>query len=264
MNQTIVKGHCMKAEYDFRDKRAIVTGGGQGIGLCIAKMFLDAGANVLIAEQRKELKTKAQDFLNAGERLLFTVTDVSKEAQVAAAVDKALARFGRIDYVIHNAAIAANEPIDALTYAQWQTVINTNLSGAFLLAKHCKTQLLKNEGAMVNIASTRALMSEANTEAYSASKGGLVALTHALAISLGPKARVNCISPGWIVTDEYQHGRAKTKLSKADHEQQPAGRVGKPEDIAEMVLYLCSQKAGFITGQNVVIDGGMTKKMIYI
>jgi NAD(P)-dependent dehydrogenase (short-subunit alcohol dehydrogenase family) len=154
-------------------------------------------------------------------------------------------RFGRIDAVIHNAAIADNCSLDQLTYESWRRVIDTNLSAAFLLAKHAAPHLRNSAGGIVFIASTRAVMSEPNTEAYSASKAGLLGLTHALAMSLSP-VRVNAVSPGWI-----------------DHSQHPVGRVGRPEDIADMVLYLCSDKASFITGQNVIIDGGMTKKMIY-
>ncbi|MDH4203085.1 MAG: SDR family oxidoreductase [Phycisphaerae bacterium] len=248
---------------DFTNKTAIVTGGGRGIGLCIAQQFLRAGANVAIADHDGSLQAKAEAFLDVPQKLLFCVTDVASEASVQEMADAAVRRFEHIDILVNNAATACNQPIETLTHEQWQTVLGVNLSGAFLCAKHCKPQLEQNNGAIVNIASTRALMSEANTEAYSASKGGLVALTHALAMSLSPKVRVNCISPGWIVTDAYQHGRAETKLSDEDHTQHPAGRVGKPEDIAEMVLYLCSDKVGFITGQNFVIDGGMTKKMIY-
>ena len=248
---------------DFTNKTAIVTGGGRGIGLCISQQFLRAGANVVIADHDGSLQAKAEAFLNAPQKLLFCVTDVASEASVQEMVDAAVSRFGRIDILVNNAATACNRSIDMLTYQQWQAVIGVNLSGAFLCAKYCKPYLEQDYGAIVNIASTRAMMSEANTEAYSASKGGLAALTHALANSLGPAIRVNCISPGWIVTDAYQHGRAETKLSDEDHTQHPAGRVGKPDDIAQMVLYLCSDKTGFITGQNFVIDGGMTKKMIY-
>lgn len=249
---------------DFANRTTIITGAGQGIGLCIAQTFLGAGANVVIAEHNAALQSKAEVFLNASDKLLFSVTDVASETSVQSMADDAIRRFGRIDFLIHNAGTAFNQPIDTLTYAQWQRVIHTNLSGAFLCAKYCKPQLEQNSGAIVNIASTRALMSEPNTEAYSASKGGIVALTHALALSLAPKIRVNCISPGWIVTDAWQHGRQHTKLTKADHAQHPAGRVGRPEDIADMVMYLCSDKAGFITGANFVIDGGMTIKMIYV
>jgi NAD(P)-dependent dehydrogenase (short-subunit alcohol dehydrogenase family) len=245
---------------DSSNKTAIVTGGGRGIGLCIAQTFLRAGANVLVAEHDASLKTNAEAFLDAGENLLFCVTDVASEVSVQEMVDTAVKCFGRIDFLVNNAATACNQPIDTLTYEQWQTVLGVNLSGAFLCAKYCKQQLEQNNGAIVNIASTRALMSEPNTEAYSATKAGLVGLTHSLSLSLGPAIRVNCISPGWIVTDAYQHGRTQTKLSNEDHSQHPAGRVGRPEDIAEMVLYLCSDKAGFITGQNIIIDGGMTKK----
>ena len=253
----------MKTGEGFNGAVAVVTGGGQGIGLCIAKTFFQAGACVTIAENNASLQAKAEAFLNAGDRLLFVPTDVSSEESVKSMVAKTVERFGRVDYVINNAAIAVNQPIDTLTYEQWQGVLGVNLSGAFLCARHCRPQLDQHRGAIVNIASTRALMSEANTEAYSATKGGLVALTHALAMSLAPRVRVNCISPGWIVTDAYRHGEAHTKLSDEDHAQHPAGRVGRPEDIAEMALYLCSEKAGFITGQDFIIDGGMTRKMIY-
>lgn len=253
----------MENSKEFENSVAIVTGGGQGIGLCIAQTFLNAGANVTIAECNAALQSKTEAFLNADDKLLFVETDVSSEQSVKMMVEKTVERFGRIDFLINNAATACNEPIDKLTFEQWQKVLGVNLSGAFLCAKYCKSYLEKNNGAIVNIASTRALMSEANTEAYSASKGGIAALTHSLAMSLSLQVRVNCISPGWIVTNAYQHGTAQTNLSDQDHAQHPAGRVGQPEDIAEMTLYLCSDKAGFITGQNFILDGGMTKKMIY-
>jgi NAD(P)-dependent dehydrogenase (short-subunit alcohol dehydrogenase family) len=127
----------------------------------------------------------------------------------------------------------------------------------FLMAKHAAPHLRRTRGAIVNIASTRALQSEPDSEPYAASKGGVVALTHALALSLGPRVRVNCVSPGWIDT------RA-AKLSRADHAQHPVGRVGRPEDVAELVAFLLSDAAGFATGQNYVLDGGMTRKMIYV
>lgn len=249
---------------EFQDKTVIVTGGGQGIGLCIAKVFLEAGARAVLAEIQTDLESRALTFLNSSE-VLFVQTDVADESSVERMVRRALERFGRIDFLINNAAIGRTVPAGELGYETWRRVIDVNLSGAFLCAKHTASALKETRGAIVNIASTRALMSEANTEAYSASKGGLVALTHALAISLGPAVRVNCISPGWIDTAGYLHGAPSPWVIRPeDHAQHPAGRVGRPEDIAHMVLYLCSQQAQFITGQNFVIDGGMTRKMIYL
>ena len=150
------------------------------------------------------------------------------------------------------------KPLRSLTLVEWHRVIDTNLTAAFLLARAAEKSLRRARGAMVTIASTRALMSEAETESYSASKGGLVALTHALAISLAPDVRVNCVSPGWIETKDY------AGLRRKDHAQHPAGRVGRPQDVAEMVAWLLDkERSGFITGANFVVDGGMTRKMIY-
>jgi NAD(P)-dependent dehydrogenase (short-subunit alcohol dehydrogenase family) len=194
----------------------------------------------------------------------FIRTDIADEEAVREMVHETLGRFGRIDFLVHNAAIAKNVPVTELSYEDWRRVIDVDLSGAFLCAKHCAEPLKKSRGAIVHITSTRALMSEPNTEAYSAAKGGLAALTHALSISLGPAVRVNCISPGWIDTADFLHGQPSPwKLRPEDHACHPAGRVGRPEDIAAMVIYLCGPGAAFITGQNFVIDGGMTKKMIY-
>ena len=250
---------------DMKDKTAIVTGGGRGIGLCIAQTFLRAGAKVVIAEVNERLEEKVLEFLDSPD-VCFMRTDVSCEADVRAMADTVLDRFGRIDYLVNNAVMSGLvEPIESQSWADFKRRIEVSLGGAFLCTKVCAAALRRSRGAIVNIASTRALMSEAHTEAYSASKGGLVALTHSLAVSLGPDVRVNCISPGWIVTDAYSPDKPQeTKLSDADHAQHPAGRTGRPEDIAEMVLHLCGPKGGFITGQNFVVDGGMTKKMIYV
>ena len=246
----------------FTDKTVLVTGGGQGIGLCIAARFLQAGAHVVIAELNTHHATPALTRLNLPQRTLFMQTDVASESDVEAAIQQTLEWSGRLDVVVHNAAMADNRPIEQLSYRQWRRILDVNLSGAFLCAKHAAACLRKTNGSIVLIASTRALMSEAHTEAYSASKAGLTGLTHALAISLAP-VRVNCISPGWVVTDHWRHDGTSTVLTEQDHAQHPAGRVGCPEDIAEMTAYLCSDRAGYITGQNIVIDGGMTQKMIY-
>ena len=246
----------------FLNKTVVVTGAGHGIGLCIADTFLQAGGQVVIAEAEAALREPALKRLDAPGRVEWLCADIGTEAAASEAVGLAVTRFGRLDAVIHNAAVADNRPVETLTYEAWRRVIDTNLSAAFLLAKYAAPHLRKACGAMVLIASTRALMSEPDTEAYAASKAGLAGLAHALAVSLAP-VRVNCVCPGWIVTDRWRHDGRTTPLTEQDHTQHPAGRVGYPEDIAEMALYLCSEKAGFITGQNVVIDGGMTKKMIY-
>jgi NAD(P)-dependent dehydrogenase (short-subunit alcohol dehydrogenase family) len=226
-------------------KAALVTGGARGIGAGIAELLAAHGYDVAVAD------------LTAG--AFFSVKcDVSREASVRACVRTVVRRFGRLDALVNNAGIAnpASGPLEKLALADWNRVLGTNLTGAFLMAKHCLPHLRRAGGAIVNISSTRALQSEPDTEAYAATKGGLVALTHAMAMSAGPAVRVNCVSPGWIAH--------RGKLSKKDHAQHPVGRAGRPQDIAAIVAFLLSDEAGFITGQNFVVDGGMTRKMIYV
>jgi len=228
-------------------KTALVTGGSRGIGGGTAALLERRGYRVAVADLDRP----------GGGAAAFFRCDVSSEASVRACVRGVLHRFGRLDALINNAGLAdpADPPVEKLTLAAWNRRIGVNLTGAFLMTKHCVPHLRKTTGSIVNIASTRALQSEPNTEAYAATKGGIVALTHALAASLGPRIRVNCISPGWI---------AKTKLSRKDHAQHPVGRAGRPQDVGELVAFLISDQAGFITGQNFVADGGMTRKMIYL
>ncbi|MBM3733427.1 MAG: glucose 1-dehydrogenase [Acidimicrobiia bacterium] len=252
------------------DKRrcALVTGGGRGIGRAITRCLLHDGWAVTIADVDREAGPKTEAEFAAIGPCLFHQTDVRQEDDVKNAVAAALVRFGRIDGLVNNAGIAkaSAAKVTELALADWNRIVGANLTGAFLCAKHAAPHLRAAKGAVVNIASTRALMSEPDTEAYAASKGGLVALTHALAISLGPEVRVNCVSPGWIDTrgEGAVNGHKARELSAADHAQHPAGRVGRPDDIAEAVAYLLGDHAGFITGANLVIDGGMTRKMIYV
>jgi NAD(P)-dependent dehydrogenase (short-subunit alcohol dehydrogenase family) len=236
-----------------KTKVAVVTGAGKGIGRATAAAFLEAGWRVVIAEQERALGERTARTL--GRNASFVLTDVSDEASVRALADAAR-KIGRLDALINNAGVSEFRPLADTTLEHWNRVIGINLTGAFLCARELAPLLRRSRGAIVNISSTRALMSERDTFPYSATKGGLVALTHALAVSLGPDVRVNCVSPGWIDT-------TGAKLRKVDHAQHPAGRVGKPDDIAAAVLYLCSAEAGFITGANLVVDGGMTRKMIY-
>lgn len=249
-------------------KVAIVTGGGQGIGKAIAKRFLEEGMSVAIAEIDEEAGRETEaEFQHLGS-IRFFKTDVSNEDSVKNLIKKTTQNFDRVDVLVNNAALSvpSNLPITELTLEDWNKTISINLTGAFICTKHSIPHLRKTQGTIINIASTRALMSEPNTEAYSASKGGILALTHALAVSLGPDVRVNCISPGWIEVSEWkkQATRYEPELTEQEHKQHPAGRVGKPEDIASFALFLASPDATFITGTNFVIDGGMTTKMIYL
>ena len=235
---------------------ALVTGGANGIGRAIARHLLASGWRLGILDLPKSGLGRA--FPKLGRHVLLVEGDVGAEATVARAVGALTQRFGRLDAVVSNAGIMIRKPLCQLTLAEWHRVIDTNLTATFLLARAAEKPLRQARGAIVTIASTRALMSEPNTESYAATKGGLVALTHALAISLGPEVRVNCVSPGWIETKDYR------ALRRKDHSQHPAGRVGKPEDIAEIVGWLLDGKrSGFVTGANFVVDGGMTRKMIY-
>lgn len=248
------------------ERTVIITGGGQGIGKALARRFLEEGAGVVIAEVDIEAGAETQRELAAYGDIRFIATDVSQEDSVAAMVEQTVSARGRIDVLINNAAVACNKPLTELTLHEWRRVLGVNLTGPFLCAKHCAPHLRLTQGAILNIASTRALMSEPDTEAYSASKGGVVALTHALAMSLGPEVRVNCISPGWIEVSEWKKSaiRHTPQFTEADHTQHPAGRVGIPDDIASLAVFLASPAVRFMTGANIVVDGGMTRKMIYV
>ncbi|MGE5504655.1 MAG: SDR family oxidoreductase [Actinomycetota bacterium] len=221
------------------ERVALVTGAAQGIGRAVAERLGADGFKVVTVDRHGPAEV---------------IADLSDPATIAPLV----AGLGRLDLLVNNAGISEFRPLDAETLAHWNAVIATNLTAPFLLAQAAAGILAAapGGGVVVNIASTRALMSEAGTEAYSASKGGLVALTHALAMSLGPKVRVNCISPGWIDT-------TGATLRAEDHAQHPAGRVGTPADVAALVSWLAGPEAGFMTGANLVLDGGMTRKMIY-
>lgn len=236
-------------------RAALVTGAANGIGRAITQHLLDNGWAVGALDLPKSGLGRA---FGRARHVTLLEGDVADEKTAPAAIEAMIEQFGRLDAVVSNAGIMIRKPIRQLTLRDWYRVIDTNLTATLLFARAAEAALRRAKGAIVTIASTRALMSEPNTEAYAASKGGLAALTHALAISLGPAVRVNCVSPGWIATEDYG------KLRRRDHAQHPTGRVGKPHDIAEMVAFLLDRdKSGFITGANVVVDGGMTRKMIY-
>lgn len=251
----------------MQGKCIIVTGGSQGIGLAITETLLAQHAKVAILDSDTTAIPQLSDLQDRySQDLLVTCCDVSNETSVKAGVAHVLQRFAKIDGLVNNAGIANpnSGPIETLKLSAWQRWLDVDLTGPFLMAKHSAKFLSLNKGAIINIVSTRALQSEENSEAYAAAKGGLLSLTHALAISFAHRIRVNAICPGWIVTDDYTNpANDSAKLTQKDHQQHPAGRVGHPQDIANMVAFLLSDKAEFITGQNFVVDGGMTKKMMY-
>ena len=245
----------------------LITGGAQGIGKGIAVHFRNSGWRVVVLDQDTDAIDACRMDLGDPDNLLLIRADVSQEEDVISAVAEAVEWGEGLDALVNNAGIADPDtgPIEKLELAQWQRRMDVNLTGTFLMAKHTVPHLRQRQGSIINMASTRALQSEPNSEAYAASKGGLLALTHALAISLGPDVRANSISPGWIDVRAWQaHAPSEPQpLSATDHNQHPSGRVGTPDDIAAMVAYLVSPEARFVTGQNFVVDGGMTRKMIY-
>ena len=223
----------------FQHKVVVITGGAQGIGKCIAEEFKKNGADVCIIDRQ--------------ENSYFT-GDLAEEAVLKDFAKKVIAEYGQVDYLINN-ALPLTKGIAECSYEEFNYALRVGVTAPFYLTK-LFLPYFSSGGAIVNISSSRDRMSQPQTESYTAAKGGIAALTHALAVSLRGKVRVNSISPGWIDT-------AYTEYAGADALQHPAGRVGNPLDIANMALYLCSDKAGFITGENICIDGGMTRQMIY-
>jgi NAD(P)-dependent dehydrogenase (short-subunit alcohol dehydrogenase family) len=232
---------------------AIVTGVARGIGAAIALRLVRDGWHVVAVDI--DAGDGTDQVRAAGGAVIEA--NIGVEADVKRVVAEALAVTGRIDAIVSNAGINANGPLSETSLDVWNRVLAVNLTALFLLAREAEAELRQRKGAIVAIASTRAHMSEPDTLAYSASKGGVVALSHALAVTLGPDVRVNCISPGWIDTGKWG------PLKPTDHSQHPAGRVGTPEDVAAAVAFLLSREQGFLTGAEIVLDGGMTRRMIY-
>ena len=249
-------------------KIAAVTGGAQGIGRAIALAFADAGYAVSILDPDRDAGEEVLDKVHAlGPAGVFAQGDTGQKGDIDEWLERTATGLGCPDVLVNNAGISRNKPVLELAVEDFDRVIGVNLRGAFLCSQNVARRMVERGqgGAIINIASTRAFMSEPNTEAYTASKGGIVALTHGMAISLGKHGiRVNAISPGWIETRDWQYSaRAKKpKHSERDRLQHPVGRVGKPEDISQACLFL-AEHADFMTGQNIIIDGGMTVKMIY-
>ncbi|WP_110113293.1 glucose 1-dehydrogenase [Bacillus sp. CGMCC 1.16541] len=245
----------------FNEKVVVVTGAANGIGKEVSMQYAKKGAKVVMADvdekAGKELEIHIRQSIGEA---TFVKTDVRSEQNVQNLITEAVRLYGTIDILINNAGVTRWKSPYELSIEEWDDIININLRSVFLCSREAAKYMKQNEkgGAIVNLASTRATMSEPHTEAYAATKGGIVALTHALAISLGEdQITVNAVSPGWIQTEDYE------SLREIDHTQHPSQRVGKPIDIAKACLYLTHAENDFVTGTNLVVDGGMTKKMIY-
>lgn len=237
----------------------VVTGGAGGIGRALVRRLLDDGRAVAVLDHDEAACRTLEAELGERGDLQVLRCDVAEEQQVAASVEMAATRFDGLHGLVNNAGISdpVSGPIEELTLADWYRWQDSHLTGAFLLTRTCVPHLRATGGAIVNIGSTRALQSESHCEAYAAAKGGLAALTHALAVSLGPAIRVNCIHPGWINTDPDYEPDA------TDHGQHPAGRVGQPRDVAALAAWLLGPESGFVTAQEWTLDGGMTRRMQY-
>lgn len=252
----------------LRDRVILITGGAQGIGRGIAQAVLGAGGVAVVGDLDGEAGRACMHEWQQPTRSHFRRLDVSRESSVRNFVASALHRYGRIDGLVNNAGLADPHlpPLHEVDFADWNRRL-ASLHGAFLCSKHALPALSESgDAAIVNIASTRAWQSEPHSEAYAAAKGGLVAFSHALAVSAGPQVRVNSISPGWIATEAWQAPtrRRQPRLSRRDHVQHPVGRVGQPEDIARLAVYLLApQLSGFVTGQDFIVDGGIACKMHY-
>jgi len=226
-------------QMDFKNKVVVITGGTHGIGLCTAEEFKKRGAHVCVIAR--------------GEGDHF-VGDIGSKADLEAFARSVIDKYGRVDVLVNNAPPQMHG-IDDCTWEQFQNAMTVGVTAPFYLSK-LFAPYFTHGASIINISSSRDRMSQAQTESYTAAKGGIAALTHALAVSFAGRVRVNSISPGWIDTEYMVY-------EGPDASQQPAGRVGNPLDIANMILFLASDKAGFITGENICIDGGQTKLMIY-
>jgi NAD(P)-dependent dehydrogenase (short-subunit alcohol dehydrogenase family) len=245
---------------DFQGKVAVVTGGANGIGRCIAENFLDRGASVAIIDTDAAYGARMKD--NYGDKLLFFAGDIGEKKALDAFVETIFSSFPKVHYLINNAMRSKEGILSGCGYEDFENALRVGVAAPYYLTMKLKDRF-GSGAAIVNISSSRSSQSQSDTESYTAAKGGIAALTHALSVSLAGIARVNAIAPGWIDTSLWHQGSPAPQHSTPDCSQHPVQRIGRPEDIAKLTLFLCSEEAGFITGQEIFADGGMSKLMIY-
>ena len=244
----------------FQGKAAIITGGANGIGRCIAECFLDKGAFVAVIDT--DAARGAQMEEKYGEKFLFFSGDIVEEKTLDSFIKAVLSRFSKIHYLINNAMRSKGGILSGCDYRDFEYTLRVGVTAPYYLTMKLKDNFAP-DAAIVNISSSRSGQSQPDTESYTAAKGGIAALTHALSVSLAGVARVNAIAPGWIDTSQWHEGCPAPQHSAPDRFQHPVRRLGRAEDIAKLALFLCGEDAGFITGQEIFADGGMSKLMIY-
>ncbi|KZE49618.1 hypothetical protein AV649_00905 [Rossellomorea marisflavi] len=249
--------YCQKGAREM-ERIICITGGTNGIGRGLVKAFAEKGWIVEFMDIDESGLGFAEELNGQGHKTRFHKVDVADHTAVAGAFSKIGADHGRVDVMINNAGVSKFKSFWELEPGEWDRILSVNLGSVFHSSREAAKLMKDGGGSIINLSSTRAFMSERDTEAYSATKGGIYSLSHSLAITLSEYGiRVNSISPGWIATEDYD------SLREIDHAQHPAGRVGKPEDIARACLFLADPENDFITGENLIIDGGMSRKMIY-
>lgn len=247
----------------FQDKVCVITGGALGIGRCLTREFAKVGAKIAFIDKNEQAGKENEAFLKQlGAHVYYQTGDIAEEEVLLKFTQEVVNEFGQVDILVNNACYSAGGIHTPSSFDDFNNVLKTGVTAPYML-----TQLFLphfNPGAsVINMSSTRALTSQANTESYSAAKGAISALTHALAISLAGQVRVNAIAPGWIDTGKYHDTHYVPEYSEADIQQHPSHRVGEPEDIARAILFLCDDRNSFINGETLTIDGGMSKRMIY-
>ncbi|NMB97261.1 MAG: SDR family oxidoreductase [Clostridiaceae bacterium] len=247
----------------FAGKVCVITGGAKGIGRCLTREFAKRGAKIAFIDMDKKAGEENRAFIESqGGEAFFFPGDIAEESVLTSFAEAVIKKYKKVDYLINNACLSKKGILSKCSYDDFNYVLKVGITAPYMLSRLFLPYF--NKGAsIVNISSTRAYMSQPDTESYSAAKGGISTLTHALAISLAHKVRVNSVSPGWIDTGAYYDENYAPQYSEEDEKQHPSGRVGEPMDIARIVMFLCNEENSFINGQNITVDGGMTKLMIY-